>query len=405
MKNTPNVRDTHRYGFSILEEAGFGVEAWDVSKIHRMPEYIFGAEGSQDPRIQRVSTLEQLRRMTRRLTTNDTVVVVAGLHNFSRRGELAVLSILGRGSAWLTALSAHGLPTFLDYSPTQQSRLRRVRARSTRPLLWPSMCRRAFYRNFARSIPIRRKIHLSYIRPFDQIWVDTKPTQISPTLIDSNTDVTEIHALDYDKVLAARGTNSNDLGVVFLDAMGPLHPDYELLGIDPGIDVEMYGTLVRGGLKRLSERTGLDITVAAHPKAQVGQLSRIYGEMNISHGNTCELVARSKVVACADGSTSIGFAVALAKPLVLLVSERFQYIVRTHNHAYETMLRPTIVDLDNSASLRGEIQIDEEAYASFMEQFVKKSGSPNMLFWVFVGQNILARLAKRPPHTSATLHH
>ncbi len=81
---------------------------------------------------------------------------------------------------------------------------------------------------FIRTVAVQCRMHLrDSIRPLDHIWAGAMVSGKASFLVAPSTTVTYIHTLDYDLVLALRASGGQSTPrVVFIDSMGPLHPNY-----------------------------------------------------------------------------------------------------------------------------------------------------------------------------------
>jgi hypothetical protein len=182
---------------------------------------------------------------------------------------------------------------------------------------------------FARASAFQSRMRIrGNIRPLDHIWAGTRVSGKASFFLSPSTTVTYIHTLDYDLALTARGSNRTSAPqVVLIDSMGPLHPDYLLLG-GSGISIQDYSEILCRGLDQIEKKLGTKVVIAAHPRANEGVMEPWYGGRTLIYGKTTELIADATAVIVANGSTSIGMAAVFQRPLVLLSSSRFDPIIQ-----------------------------------------------------------------------------
>lgn len=395
-----DARDAERYGFSQLTEAGFTVEIWDTSAIFLPRSRGISVQRPDSYTIMYCQKVSDLETLAGELTSEDSVIVTASLSPVAIWAGRRILSHLGSSPARLTALSLGGMPATLLQSSSRARIVRRAAA-----LLMDSdgrarLAQRVVAEGFNRVLPLLRLLGATRIRTLDQVWVDIALTNVASALIDRRTVVTYIHTLDYDLVLKMQAFPSSGLGIVFIDSMGPVHPDFEVLEIQAGISLETFRDLVMPGLHFLSTFLHKPLIVAAHPRAALGQMDSIYEGFQVVHGRTAELIAGADVVACSEGSTAVGIAVALGKPLVLLPSRKFPDFIRRINDALITDLNPAVIDLDDAPRLSGSLTPDLQAYANYVATYMKCPSTTQEPFWAQVSSDL--RLAVDPPLRSGT---
>lgn len=202
--------------------------------------------------------------------------------------------------------------------------------------------------------------------------------------------MTYIHTLDYDLALAARGSNRTSAPqVVLIDSMGPLHPDYLLLG-GSSISIQDYSEIVCRGIDQIEKQLGTDVVIAAHPRANKGVMEPWYGGRTLIYGKTTELIADATAVIVANGSTSIGMAAVFQRPLVLLSSSRFDPIIQDTIKAFAQALALPLIDLDAPELPLFTLGINEEAYAQYVQNYIKLPDTPEKPFWSVVASEIIS---------------
>jgi hypothetical protein len=215
-------------------------------------------------------------------------------------------------------------------------------------------------------------------------------------LVAPSTTVTYIHTLDYDLFLALRASGEQSTPrAVFIDSMGPLHPDYVVHETSGGISIETYSDIVCRGLKQIEKRLGTEAVIAVHPRATPGVMEPWYMGRTLIYGQTPELIADATAVIVAEGSTAIGLATVFQRPLVLLSSSRFDSFIQRTNRAFAQALATPLIDLDAPELPTISLDVDEGAYARYVEQYIKRPGTPEEPFWIVVASEIISG-AKHP---------
>ena len=171
----------------------------------------------------------------------------------------------------------------------------------------------------------------------------------SKRFIGKNTDIINIKSYDCDKILNDNKIYQETETIVFLEEGIINHPDYDLLGISHNIIEKDYYQKMNRFFEYLENKFGYKIIIAAHPKSLEEDLKRLFNRKVIK-GDTLNLIRKSKFVV-AHGSTTIGIAVLLNKPIILLVNKQ---IKKTHyvywvisSYAAELDIKPINIDNEN----------------------------------------------------------
>jgi len=201
-----------------------------------------------------------------------------------------------------------------------------------------------------------------------------------------------IHALDYDRIQPVlRDLDSGSLGLVLIDSMGPLHPDYSTLDeIVPGLSSEAYFASLRTALDDIEEASGLKVTVAAHPRAIPGQLEAAYGDRPIVYQDTPQCVARARAVLLTSPSTALSFVTFMRKPALVITSHHFDPYLQVALPRLAQMLSLPSWNTEDPPGEWREPTIDGDAYAAYVHHYVKRPGTTQQPFWNVVGNDLSA---------------
>jgi len=236
----------------------------------------------------------------------------------------------------------------------------------------------------------------SSIRPLDHIWAGSVVSGKASIFVAPSTTVTYIHSLDYDLILALRASRGKSSPrVVFVDSMGPLHPDYLVQETSSAIPIQTYSDIICRGLDQIEKRLGTDVVIAVHPRAAFGVMEPWYGGRTLIYGKTTELIADATAVILANGSTAIGMAAIFQRPLVLLSSSRFDSIIQGMNKAFAQALSLPLIDLDAPQLPPFTLDVNEEAYAQYVQKYIKRPNTPEEPFWSVVASEIVS--GAKPP--------
>gem|GEM_PF-6922778 len=388
-----DARDAKRFGLAELQAAGLSVEVWDLSHFYFPAASGFGIEGPSWVNLTVCLSVEQFRGLCSTLTKDHVVIFLGGLHPGQVWQGRKLLRLISATPARLASISSGHLPTTIlpgKLTSLRRSHAARIFSLLTEPSRWNTIPRRLAASLIVPKVGLQRRLHLrGYIRPLDHIWVGTMVSGKHPSLVASSTTVTYIHTLDYDLVLALRASGEQSTPrVVFIDSMGPLHPDYLVLEIDIGISIETYSGILCRGLEQIEKRLGTQIVIAVHPRATPGVMEPWYGGRTLIYGQTPELIADATAVIVAQGSAAIGLATVFQRPLVLLSSSRFHSSIQRMNRAFAQALATPLIDLDAPELPTISLDVDEEAYARYVEQYIKRPGTPEKPFWSVVASEI-----------------
>ncbi len=390
-----DVRDAKRFGLAKLQAAGLSVEVWDLSHFYFPAASGLGIESPSWVNLTVCSSVGQFRDLCSTLTNDHVVIFIGGLHSGQVWLGSKILRLISATPARLASISSGQLPTpILSIGPPSLSGSRAARIFSllTEPRRWKTIPRRLASSMLIRTVAVQRRMHLrDSIRPLDHIWAGAMVSGKASFLVAASTTITYIHTLDYDLVLALRASGRQSTPrVVFIDSMGPLHPDYLVHETDSGISIETYSDIVCRGLDQIEKRLGTEVVIAVHPRATPGVMEPWYGGRTLIYGQTPELIADATAVIVAQGSTAIGLATVFQRPLVLLSSSRFDSFIQRMNRAFAQALAMPLIDLDAPELPPFTLDVNEEAYAQYVEKYIKRPGTPEKPFWSVVASDIIS---------------
>jgi hypothetical protein len=129
---------------------------------------------------------------------------------------------------------------------------------------------------------------------------------------------------------------------------------------------------------------GLETTIASHPKHDGRDHSEFFGARKIVGGQTLGLVRSSQLV-IATNSTSISFAVAFSKPLILVTCDAIEQArqpkkFEIRSCSVETGARIFNIDREyTEQDLREAMVIDHAKYESYKRKYLtsRTDGKPN----------------------------
>jgi len=204
--------------------------------------------------------------------------------------------------------------------------------------------------------------------------------------LDKSTEICETHSFDYDVYLEEIAKDAfifdSDMRyAVFLDQFLPFHPDrlyFEKFGIDPS----MYYSSLSGFFDHLSDKLGIEIVIAAHPRADYDEKPDYFNGRKVIKGQTCRLVKNSEFVITHD-STTISYAVLYKKPIFFvgiggMGDNRIKYISSLASLFNQTII---CVGKYGDYNIDDTLKVDLNRYLKYEEEYIKRSGTPQKPLW------------------------
>ena len=377
-------RDYDRYGIETLINNGFEVEVWDF--VSFLANDVYQEATSQDP------------------------IKWNGYRIFKKKKE-AISAIFGLNQSCI-------IFSFLSYSFRS---LAIYRAISKRKLFY---CEQAFALPITALSPKQKlakkianftikKLFMRIFRIIPSGILGVKPADLSlveaekflPTEAPISTEgkILWAHNFDYDLFLKTNGTTlaiKKDKGV-FLDQYLPLHSDSIYSGIKPILGPEEYYAALRRFFDYLEDKFKVKVIIAAHPRSHYEDMPNLFGGREVVIGKTIELVKDAGFV-IVHNSTAINFAVLFKRPLLFLTSDK---IIESHNKGL--IEEPSVTwlasffgkkahNLDHpiQVELDKELVINEEAYRSYKNYYIKKDGSEELPYWQIFSNYVKKKYAQ-----------
>lgn len=191
------------------------------------------------------------------------------------------------------------------------------------------------------------------------------------------------HAYDYVTWQSATSFIRPEPYIVFLDQAYPDHPDFaKLLGANP-FSRETYYSAIEGFLCHVSDRYGMPIIVALHPRSQKTSDPKPYQGFETFRDATASLVKGAHLVVAHD-TTAVSFAVLGRKPLLLVeVQERSRRLhIGNVTRNMSIILGSPVVPLSSCVlpSLRMFV-VDEPKYASYEALYLRHPACNGIPVW------------------------
>jgi len=363
-------RNADRYGIQLLMDRGFKVEFWECTPF-LMPS-LFESYSPPDaftfPGLKLFRSEQSLLETIDELTPHDVVFTALGGRHIKTRRIYKRIS--EKGAPWGSFISGR-IPIPVE--------LKGFWNRIAKFCESPSLLK-----NFIFSKISSKWLKL---RPFQYVLVSGAAPISSyfKGLIDSQTNILDAHSIEYDLYLESQKIkiSHNPKHIVFLDTYGPFHPDHLVFKTQFPCSIEEYYGNLNSIFKTIEKKFGLNVVIAAHPKSKYEEMPDLFEGRQVIRGKTHELVQSSKFVLTST-STAVHFAVIYKKPIIFIAINPFStnQLDLKINHMASMFGKVPIHWPENcSVDFKKEIEIDDEKYSQFMNNYIKKSGSPGNNSW------------------------
>jgi hypothetical protein len=208
-----------------------------------------------------------------------------------------------------------------------------------------------------------------------------------------NHETVQAHNLDYDIYLALKATEvPAEEYAVFIDQDLCFHPDNIRADIDSYVTPSRYFPALCRGLRRISALLKVGIRIAAHPRASYRYRGAdCFEGIPVEYGKTAELIRSCRLVLC-HFSTAAQFGVLFKKPVVFLTTDELASSAgAVYVEEFAAALGKSVVNLDGDlegVNWQKELQVDEQRYDAYRNEYIKMDGSPEIPFWDIVINHI-----------------
>ena len=309
-----SARDRDRFGVELFKTHVSDFEIWDVHRIF-LPRQGSRRPASDGIAYRQFHTYTELAAATQRLVERDVVISLCGMLRGQEMHFVGLRKLLFDSAARVGAVAAGSVPPTKPLTNTQ--RLFRV----VRLAISGRLNVRAAARRLLTSVSGSKSGVTSLRNGYwglDWAWTGPSTYDLEPLLLAPKTQIRLMHTWDFDVELRYPVQRTQREGFVYVDSMGPLHPDFGVLQEQPYVSPQQWFKHVNAELVEIQARANQPVTVAAHPRAVPGSLDVWYPGFEVVYGRTRELVANACLVLSTEGSTVLGLCAMYDTPTLLL---------------------------------------------------------------------------------------
>lgn len=207
------------------------------------------------------------------------------------------------------------------------------------------------------------------------------------------------HSFDYDAFLERRGHGAAPYSVyaLFLDEDMIHHTDYEHAGISPPATERPYFLAMNAFFREFEKHVGMPVRIAAHPRSRYDLRPDLWEGRPAILGQTAELVRDASFILCHQ-STALSFAVLWTKPTIFLTSnELSRSFLGPRIFLGSSLLGAPVVNIDHARDALPDVEtllnVDASAYSRYVENYIKRPGTPELPVWEVFSDYVLNHLA------------
>lgn len=171
----------------------------------------------------------------------------------------------------------------------------------------------------------------------------------------------------------------------FWDSNVPYHPDF-IVGLNLRVDAEKYYAEINAIFDKIESSLGLEVIIAAHPRANIEISRKMYAGRRIVLGNTAKLVKSSKLI-LSQFSNSIAFGVKAHKPIVLLCNQEIEKVPYFRDMCFKYAEQLNLKTLKNANEVdTSMLSVDNGAYTKFIRERIAYKEMDESCFWMSVAE-------------------
>lgn len=375
-------RDRVRFGVNFLLEKGLDLEVWDIHEVF-LPRVDKVSLDVQDLRYRQIRTAGELHTLSKDLTPLDSVICFSGMFVNQEEQFSDLRDSLLRSKARIGAVSASTRPPVLS----SESLLKKIR-RALRMCSWAHLKLSVLRLRSICPWTTSSRIEGGGDRQsLAWVWAGPSAADVDPSLMNASTKIRLLHTWDMDEHLRRPPHSGERVGIVFVESMGPLHPDFAVLDIQTFLTPEKWFTFVRQQIALIERQLGESVVVALHPRGTAEEMHRWYRPYPLSTERIQNLIANAELVVAAEPSTALGLCALYDTPLWLLDAPE---LYPDHKLQMESYSRTLGVPCEriNGSVMRASGHLPPEDRVKFLREYVVAPGSQGRPFWEIVAEDI-----------------
>lgn len=370
-------RDYERFGVEILQNNGFDVQVWDLSKI--MHPEIAKIPVAQNNSIIHLSKIfpnwNDVKENISKRSKDSFLICLIGYEY----GSYPLYRAMSKKRIPYAVLMSNALPQ-IDQNK-RDNIFKRLKNASLLDII-----------NYVyQKLPH----NLIGVSSASVVLAGGKASLNSSYPVNKNTEILWLHTLDYDIFLnnSEKSTHEEQKIAVFLDEFLPFHPDFIRMGIEPPERAEEYYPKLNRFFDAMEQNDNVKVVIAAHPRSDYEIRPDYFNGRTVIKNRTSSLIKKCESVII-HSSTSINFPIIYNKPLIFITSNSLR---KGYTGPYIDKIaqifgkEPFNLDQLQNIDWKSEYTINKDAYAKYKEMYIKTPMSEDVLFWQQVA-NYLERI-------------
>lgn len=400
--NTPRIvllvqqplspRDLARFGISAMLARGYAVSVFDVADLMfpMLPNVREHYRNFSGFGLFVIRTRAALRAAGKAIADAQLAVCYVG-SGYVHTRAWPVLRLLSASSApYLIAASS--TPSFSASARDDRSSMN-VMERLKNPL--------SLMDSFLARLPLR----LLGLRPADFVVVPALESDLNRPLFAGKSRRIPAHVMDYDLYLEEMARPEKPQNVaVFIDQNMGFHPDLKSMGMNWFNPDTFYGHL-RLFFDKVESDLGLEVVIAAHPRADYSRMPGLFGARRVVHGQTPSLIRNGRLVISAYSTATLQ-AVMHRKPVLFYTSPElmahpyFSTVIRKQSRYFSA----TAVSIDRSdkINIASFVRDTTSMRESCLRNWVRHPDAAEKPYWDIVLDALAEAGALPPPDSRAS---
>ena len=380
-------RDAQRFGVQTVVANGFIAEVWDVGLLCS-PKYPRDNRVAENVNIKIFQNFDELKCALQDLSSGDVLLGLVGMSIEQAWAYRRLRAAVFNSEATLATITNGHSP--FDRWDTLWDKAKHVCSMSCSRLLRVRYGVNLIVNEL--KLNIGNCLTLLNQRKLDYLFAGASVMGVDRLLVGSNTKVFTIHSLDTDMLLHSE--SKSDSGkqqdhIVYLDSLGPLHPELQAYQLEFGLETSDFFSSNLRCLLHLQALLKKPCVVAAHPRANQGQLDEYFSPMKVFYNQTAQLVANS-VCVVAEPSMSLGMAAWFDKPAIILWHDDLADWNKQMIIDFRDALGCSVWDVNDETTWETPT-VDKERYEMYRNSYMKQPGSINKPFWQSVCDEVLSK--------------